>query len=161
MMQATEFRLGFRPLYGAFDAAFGTFYVYNVFHSKNHDGFAAVPFSEKGGTISCLFYPHGLPICAAGLPMPSSSLSLTAPIPSSSTNAASTSVPYCSPICMQIYARWIISAGLRAVALLTCPPVSTLVCAINSIGIVRLTNRSTNSAPLPSGFAHLLMCRNR
>jgi hypothetical protein len=70
MIQATEFRLGFRPLYGAFDAAFGTFYVYNVFHSKNHDGFAAVPFSEKGGTISCLFYPHGLPICAAGLPMP-------------------------------------------------------------------------------------------
>ena len=94
-------------------------------------------------------------------PCPPSSLSLTAPIPSSSTNAASTSVPYCSPICMQIYARWIISAGLRAVALLTCPPVSTLVCAINSIGIVRLTNRSTNSAPLPSGFAHLLMCRNR
>jgi hypothetical protein len=70
LMQATELRLGFRPLYGAFDAAFDAFYVYDFFYREGQDGFAAVPFSEKGGTKSRLFDPNGLPICAAGLPMP-------------------------------------------------------------------------------------------
>ncbi|MCK7467072.1 MAG: hypothetical protein MZU91_02200 [Desulfosudis oleivorans] len=34
------------------------------------EAFAAVPFSEKGGYKSRKFSPQGLPICAAGLPMP-------------------------------------------------------------------------------------------
>jgi len=47
-MAQAEQRLGFKPLFGAFDAAMDAFYVYDYFHSDTHNGFAAVPFSEKG-----------------------------------------------------------------------------------------------------------------
>ena len=47
LMAATERRLGRRPRYGALDKAFDAFYVYQYFHEAG--GFAAVPFSEKGG----------------------------------------------------------------------------------------------------------------
>ena len=70
LMKAAEKNLGFRPKYGAFDAAFDAFYVYEYFHSAEHDGFAAVPFSRKGGYQKRLFAPDGQPICAAGLAMP-------------------------------------------------------------------------------------------
>ena len=69
LMAQTERRLGFRPKFGAFDAAFDAFYVYDYFHSDQHDGFAAVPFSEKGG-YNRSFDPHNLPLCEAGLGMP-------------------------------------------------------------------------------------------
>ena len=53
LMAATEQRLGFRPPYAAFDAAFDAFYVYEYFISHHAGtrcrGFAAVPFSERGG----------------------------------------------------------------------------------------------------------------
>lgn len=48
LMQDTTGRLGFHPRYGAFDAAFDTWYVHEDFHSKEHDGFAAVPFNTRG-----------------------------------------------------------------------------------------------------------------
>jgi hypothetical protein len=71
LMQVTEQRLGFRPRCGAFDAAFDAFYVYDYFYrADDPDCFAAVPFAEKGGYSSRCFSPEGLPICAAGLPMP-------------------------------------------------------------------------------------------
>lgn len=71
LMAQTEKRLGFRPRFGSFDAAFDAFYVYEYFHRpENPEAFAAVPFSEKGGYKSRKFSPEGLPICAAGLPMP-------------------------------------------------------------------------------------------
>lgn len=71
LMQQTEQRLGFRPRFGTFDAAFDAFYVYEYFHRPDDpSAFAAVPFSEKGGYKSRKFDPDGLPICQAGLAMP-------------------------------------------------------------------------------------------
>jgi hypothetical protein len=71
LMQQAEQRLGFRPRFGTFDAAFDAFYVYEYFHrSDDPAAFAAVPFSEKGGYKSRKFTPEGLPLCAAGLAMP-------------------------------------------------------------------------------------------
>ncbi len=70
LMAETERRLGFRPRFGAFDAAFDAFYVYEYFHRPDGSpGFAAVPFSERGGHRKT-FNQDGLPLCAAGLPMP-------------------------------------------------------------------------------------------
>lgn len=73
LMQQAEARLGFRPRFGTFDAAFDAFYVYEYFHRpEDPSAFAAVPFSEKGGRSaeSRKFSPEGLPICEAGLAMP-------------------------------------------------------------------------------------------
>jgi hypothetical protein len=70
LMQQAEQRLGFRPRFGTFDAAFDAFYVYEYFHrSDDPAAFAAVPFSEKGGYKSRKFSEEGLPICEAGLAM--------------------------------------------------------------------------------------------
>ena len=69
LMTDTERRLGFRPKFGALDAAFDAFYVYEFFHSDEHDGFAAVPFVQHGG-YKRTFDPNGLPLCTADLPMP-------------------------------------------------------------------------------------------
>jgi len=68
LMAHVERRLGFRPKYAAFDAAFDAFYIYEYFHSDQHDGFAAVPLTGRGGNR--LFDDHGWPLCQAGLPMP-------------------------------------------------------------------------------------------
>ena len=74
LMRTTEQRLERRPDYGTFDAAFDAWYVYEYFHRPSHPetGFAAVPFSGKGGKAlkDRQFSPEGLPICAAGLAMP-------------------------------------------------------------------------------------------
>ncbi len=72
LMATTEQRLGFRPRFATFDAAFDAWYVYDYFHRDDDPAaFAAVPFSEKGGykARGRLFSPEGLPLCAAGLPM--------------------------------------------------------------------------------------------
>lgn len=69
LMTATERRLGCKPRYGAFDAAYDAWYIYQYFHSDQHDGFAAIPFSERGG-YKRVFDHQGLPLCQAGLPMP-------------------------------------------------------------------------------------------
>jgi hypothetical protein len=74
LMRDTELRLGHKPRFGTFDAAFDAWYVYAYFSAENGvpDGMAAVPFAEKGRNkrASRLFSPDGLPICDAGLPMP-------------------------------------------------------------------------------------------
>jgi hypothetical protein len=74
LMHATEQRLGHKPCFGTFDAAFDAWYVYAYFSPENgiSDGMAAVPFSHKGGFAASdrRFSPEGLPLCAAGLPMP-------------------------------------------------------------------------------------------
>ena len=67
LMADVERRLGFRPPYGALDAAFDAFYIYEYFHDAG--GFAAVPFVVKGGAKRT-FSDDGLPLCKAGLPMP-------------------------------------------------------------------------------------------
>jgi hypothetical protein len=69
LMADVERRLGFRPRFGAFDAAFDAFYVYEYFHRQEEDGFAAVPFSKRGGHEKS-FDANGLPLCQAGFPMP-------------------------------------------------------------------------------------------
>ncbi len=73
LMAQTEARLGFRPRYGTFDAAYDAWYVYDYFYRADDPAaFAAVPFSEKGGykAKGRQFSPEGLPLCQAGLPMP-------------------------------------------------------------------------------------------
>jgi len=74
LMQQTEERLGYRPRYATFDAAFDAWYVYAHFYRENDPdfGFAAVPFSEKGNykAKQRQFAPTGEPLCAAGLAMP-------------------------------------------------------------------------------------------
>lgn len=67
LLNHVERRLGHKPAYGAFDAAFDAFYVYEYFHAAG--GFAAVPFVARGG-FRRTFNPDGLPLCQAGLPMP-------------------------------------------------------------------------------------------
>ena len=68
LMAMAELRLGKKPRFGALDAAFDAFYVYDYFHQAG--GFAAVPFAEKGKTVHRQFDPTGLPLCAVGFPMP-------------------------------------------------------------------------------------------
>jgi hypothetical protein len=70
LMAQTERRLGRKPRFGAFDAAFDAFYVHDYFIQAG--GFAAVPFSGKGGDQHA-FDDAGLPSCQAGLPMPCTS----------------------------------------------------------------------------------------
>lgn len=73
LMEVTEQHLGFRPRIGTFDAAFDAWYVYAYFHRDDDFGaFAAVPFAEKGGLKAGdrTFSADGLPLCAAGKPMP-------------------------------------------------------------------------------------------
>lgn len=72
LMADVERRLGFRPRYGALDAAFDAFYVYEYFHRDDQPlaaGFAAVPLSKRGGKRR-EFDAQGLPLCEAGLAMP-------------------------------------------------------------------------------------------
>jgi hypothetical protein len=66
LMQAVERRLGFRPRFGALDAAFDAFYVFDYFDQAG--GFAAVPRVDRGHP-SRTFSADGQPLCAAGLPM--------------------------------------------------------------------------------------------
>ena len=74
LMRQVEEQLGYQPRYGTFDAAFDAWYVYAYFYRANDPdhGFAAVPFSEKGGykAQGRQFTAEGGPRCAAGLPMP-------------------------------------------------------------------------------------------
>jgi len=68
LMADTERRLGRPPRFGAFDAAFDAFYVYEYFAEAG--GLAAVPLTERGGQGKRTFSHDGLPLCQAGLPMP-------------------------------------------------------------------------------------------
>jgi Transposase DDE domain len=74
LMQQTEARLGYRPRYATFDAAFDAWYVYAYFCRENDPdyGFAAVPFAEKGNykAKQRQFAPNGWPLCKAGMAMP-------------------------------------------------------------------------------------------
>lgn len=74
LMRDTELRLGHKPRFGTFDAAFDAWYIYAYFSAENDnpDGLAAVPFSHKGGHAinDRHFAPDGLPLCDAGFPMP-------------------------------------------------------------------------------------------
>jgi hypothetical protein len=67
LMEQVECRLGRKPSFGAFDAAFDAFYVYEYFDPQK--GFAAVPFVQRGGSKERQFAEDGSPKCAAGLPM--------------------------------------------------------------------------------------------
>jgi hypothetical protein len=67
LMEQVERRLGFRPPFGTADAAFDSFYVYDYFHSDEHDGFAAVPLRQINQPRQ--FDEEGRPLCEAALPM--------------------------------------------------------------------------------------------
>lgn len=67
LMEQVERRLGYRPPFGTADAAFDAFYVYDYFHSNEHDGFAAVPLRHINQIRE--FDENGRPLCEAKLPM--------------------------------------------------------------------------------------------
>lgn len=68
LMARVEQRLGRRPRFGTWDAAFDAHYVYDYFHQAG--GFAAVPFNPGGRQrAKRQFAPDGRPLCAAGLAM--------------------------------------------------------------------------------------------
>lgn len=69
LMEQVEQRLGFRPPFGAADAGFDAFYVFDFFHNDGHGGFAAVPLRRMKHQHHG-FSDDGLPLCAADLPMP-------------------------------------------------------------------------------------------
>jgi hypothetical protein len=69
LMADVERRLGKKPRFGAFDAAFDAFYIYEYF-ARNTDwraGFAAIPMT--GRSTHREFDADGHPLCAAGLSM--------------------------------------------------------------------------------------------
>ena len=67
LMAQTEVNLGRKPKFGAWDAAYDTFYVHEYFTLAG--GFAAVPWATRTDQKKT-FSPEGLPLCAAGLVMP-------------------------------------------------------------------------------------------
>lgn len=67
LMAQTEENLGRKPSSGALDAAFDAHYVYDYFHDTG--GFAAVPYAGRRDHKK-EFDDQGLPLCAAGRPMP-------------------------------------------------------------------------------------------
>jgi hypothetical protein len=68
LMAMVEARLGRKPRYGTWDAAYDAHYVYDYFHQAG--GFAAVPFNPGGPQrAKRAFAPDGTPLCAAQLPM--------------------------------------------------------------------------------------------
>ena len=69
LMEQVEARLGFRPAFGAADAAFDAFYVYDYFHNMGKGGFAAIPLRQMLSQPR-RFDPSGLPLCEAELAMP-------------------------------------------------------------------------------------------
>lgn len=67
LMEITEARLGFQPPYGALDAGFEAWYVFDYFHQAG--GLAAIPATERS-PVKRQFDAEGLPLCEAGLAMP-------------------------------------------------------------------------------------------
>lgn len=67
LMAATEARLGFKPPFGAFDAAFDAWYVYDYFDAAG--GYAAVPYVKRT-PVKRQFDAAGSPLCEANLAMP-------------------------------------------------------------------------------------------
>jgi hypothetical protein len=68
LMAQVEARLGRKPRYGTWDAAYDAHYVYDYFDQAG--GFAAVPFNPGGPQrAKRAFAPDGTPLCAAQLPM--------------------------------------------------------------------------------------------
>jgi hypothetical protein len=71
LMEATRKRLGFKPHFGTFDAAFDAFYVYAYFHRPDYDwqdGFAAVPFTARNSRRYVFDDDHRL-LCQGGIVM--------------------------------------------------------------------------------------------
>lgn len=70
LMALAEQRLGHKPRFGALDAAFDAWYIFDYFHRDDDPvAFAAVPFSERGGNKLRKFSDDGAPFCAAERPM--------------------------------------------------------------------------------------------
>jgi hypothetical protein len=67
LMAQVEARLGRKPRYGTWDAAYDAHYVHDYFHQAG--GFAAVPFNPGKKGADRTFAEDGTPLCAADLPM--------------------------------------------------------------------------------------------
>jgi hypothetical protein len=67
LVAAIQARLGRKPQFGALDAGFEAWYVFDYFLEAG--GFAAIPATERG-PAQRQFDAQGLPLCEAGLGMP-------------------------------------------------------------------------------------------
>ena len=67
LMEQVESRLGFRPTYGAADAAFDNFYTHDYFYNEETGGFAAIPLRQMKHFKH--FDEKGILLCEAGIPM--------------------------------------------------------------------------------------------
>jgi len=67
LMRQVEQRLSHPPRFGALDAAFDAFYIYDYFHQAG--GLAAVPLTGRGRHKQRSFTATGAPFCPASLPM--------------------------------------------------------------------------------------------
>ena len=67
LMQQVEARLGRKPRFGTWDAAYDAHYVYDYFDAAG--GFAAVPLNPGPRGAGRQFAPDLTPLCAAELPM--------------------------------------------------------------------------------------------
>jgi hypothetical protein len=67
LMDMVQARLGRKPRFGAWDAAYDAHYVYDYFHQAG--GFAAVPLNPGPRGKGRQFAQDGRPLCAAALPM--------------------------------------------------------------------------------------------
>jgi hypothetical protein len=144
LMADVERRLGFRPKFAAFDAAFDAFYVYEHFHREGEEGFAAVPFSKRGGHEKS-FDANGLPLCQAGFSMP-----LRYTFWSKTTLVHHQRRRYVCPLffpeqtgraCPIDHPQWA-KGGCTP----PCPPALALAFATNSIARAKPTSSSTSSA---------------
>ena len=168
LMQLADTRLGARPRYATFDAAFDAWYVYAYFYCETDPdfGFAAVPYSEKGNykAKQRKFAPTGEPLCAAGLVMP---LKFTY------TDRTSCIVEhergkYICPlkavtstrrVCPIHHANWkgpgcTAMTPALAAQVQVCRPASAHACATPSIGTANSTNKCIASAPPSSASIH-------
>lgn len=67
LMAQVDARLGRKPRFGTWDAAYDAHYVHDYFHQAG--GFAAVPFNPGKKGADRQFAPDGTPRCVAELPM--------------------------------------------------------------------------------------------
>ena len=149
LMADVERRLGSRPKFGAFDAAFDAFYVYEYFHQAGQDGFAAVPFRNAADTklasSAPTAHPSARPDCRWRSSIPSSiALAFW------STSANATSVHCAIPNLPDRLAPRTIPGGPRVAVLRRWPPASGRAYATRSTVRAKPTKRCTNSAPLLS-----------
>ena len=156
LLTAAEQRLGFRPPYAAFDAAFDAFYIYEYFDQSLNDAPDAPPASRRsrfrsGVATSCASLATGGPCVRPICPCRRATRSVTRR-PASSTTAFATPVRSVGLNLPPKPAPSTTNNGPRAAARPRFRPVAVPVCATNSTAKARPTRMSTSNARRPNGL---------